>query len=93
MATKEVNPAVKAVLGVSLAGIISFGAWTNTALPYNDEIPKGNMNPILPMKVDMKNKYCLEKNPSDRKQCIKVFGEDAFKPVRENSFYAGPMGF
>ena len=90
---QSINPIAKVAAGISLAGIISFGVWTNTALPYNDEIPKNNMNPILPMKVQMKNKYCLEKNPDDRSQCMKVFGKDAFTPVRDNYFYAGPTGF
>ena len=91
--SNEVNPVAKAVAGVSLAGIITFGAWTNTSLPYNDVIPKGNLNPVVPVKVQLKNKYCLEKNPDDRSQCIKIFGKDAFRPVRDNDFYAGPTGF
>ena len=63
----ELNPIAKVVAGVSLAGVISFGAWTNTALPYNDQIPKGNINPVVPMKVEMKNKYCLENKDANRK--------------------------
>ena len=86
----------KVAAGLSLASVLTIGVWASAPIPYNDEIPKDNsvmQAMVVQKKIDLKNKYCLEKMPEDRTQCKKIFGEAAFRPVRENSFYAGPMGF
>ena len=48
---------------------------------------------MVPVKIEMKNNMCAKRTPDNKDACIKVFGEDVFRPVRKNDFYAGPTGF
>ena len=52
-----------AALGAGVAAVLSFGSFANEPIPFGDVIAKTNKNPVMTMKIDMKNKYCLEKTP------------------------------
>ena len=81
-------------MGATVAATIAANvAWSNANLPYNDVVASSNFNPMVPVKVDMKNKFCAKRTAENKEVCIKAFGEDVFRPVRKNDFYAGPTGF
>ena len=81
-------------MGATVAATIAVNvAWSTANLPYNDVIAQSNFNPMLPVKVEMKNNLCAKRTTDNKDVCIKVFGEDVFRPVRKNDFYAGPTGF
>ena len=81
------------MIGATVAATIAINAaFLNTNVPYNDVIASSNFNPMVPVKIDMKNNLCHKRTVDNKDACIKVFGEDVFRPVRKNDFYAGPTG-